>query len=77
MYTYICIYVYIQSTAAQINQSRLISRPYLSSVACARWPRHPPPQTGKRKAPWKRELKLSWREAGPFNHYDDKVDSDQ
>ena len=29
------------------------------------------------KATWKRELKLSWREAGPQNHLDDKVDSDQ
>ena len=29
------------------------------------------------KATWKRELKLPWREAGPPNHYDDKVDSDQ
>ena len=29
------------------------------------------------KATWKREFKLSWREAGPPNHHDDKVDSDQ
>ena len=30
-------------------------------------------------ATWKREFKLSWREAGPLNHHDDKddqVDSD-
>jgi len=26
---------------------------------------------------WKREFKLPWREAGPPNHHDDKVDSDQ
>ena len=26
---------------------------------------------------WKREFKLPWREAGPPNHLDDKVDSDQ
>jgi len=25
----------------------------------------------------KREFKLPWREAGPPNHHDDKVDSDQ
>jgi len=25
---------------------------------------------------WKREFKLPWREAGPPNHHDDKVDSD-
>ena len=29
------------------------------------------------KATWKRELKLPWREAGPPNHHNDKVDSDQ
>ena len=32
---------------------------------------------GSCKATWKRELKLPWREAGPPNHHDDKVDSDQ
>ena len=29
------------------------------------------------KAIWKREFKLPWREAGPPNNHDDKVDSDQ
>ena len=29
------------------------------------------------KATWKKEFKLPWREAGPPNHLDDKVDSDQ
>ena len=29
------------------------------------------------KATWKREFKRAWREAGPPNHLDDKVDSDQ
>jgi len=29
------------------------------------------------KASWKREFNLPWREAGPPNHLDDKVDSDQ
>jgi len=29
------------------------------------------------KASWKREFKLPWREAGPPNHHDDKLDSDQ
>jgi len=29
------------------------------------------------KATWKREFKLPWRQAGPPNHLDDKVDSDQ
>ena len=28
-------------------------------------------------ATWKRELKLPWREAGPPNHLDEGVDSDQ
>ena len=32
---------------------------------------------GKCKATWKREFKISWREAGPPNHHDDKVDSDR
>ena len=32
---------------------------------------------GRCKATWKREFKLSWREAGPSNRQDDKVDLDQ
>jgi hypothetical protein len=32
---------------------------------------------GRRKATWKRESKTPWREAGPPNHHDDKVDSDK
>ena len=32
---------------------------------------------GRCKATWKREFKLPWREAGPPNHHDDKMDSDQ
>ena len=31
----------------------------------------------KSKATWKREFKHPWREAGPPNHHDDKVDSDR
>ena len=31
---------------------------------------------GRCKATWKRELKLSWREAGPPNHLNNEVDSD-
>ena len=30
-----------------------------------------------RKVTWKREFKLPWRKAGPPNHPDDDVDSDQ
>ena len=30
----------------------------------------------RRSRPWEREFKLPWREAGPPNHHDDKVDSD-
>ena len=43
----------------------------------------PPPDTspvqqeGRCKATRKREFKLRWREAGPPNHHDDKVDSVQ
>jgi hypothetical protein len=29
------------------------------------------------KATWKWEFKLPWRKAGPHNHRDDKVESDQ
>ena len=29
------------------------------------------------RATWNREFKLPWREAGPPNYLDDKVDSDQ
>jgi len=29
------------------------------------------------KATWRREFKLTWREAGPLNYRDSKVDSDQ
>ena len=36
--------------------------------------RVPPPRC---KATWKREFKLPWREAGPPDHHDDTVDSDQ
>ena len=32
---------------------------------------------GRYKAIWKTEFKLLWREAGPPNHLDDKVESDQ
>jgi len=32
---------------------------------------------GRCKATWKREFELPWREAGPPNHRDDKVGSDQ
>ena len=32
---------------------------------------------GRCKATWKREFKLPWREAGPPNHLNDKVDSGQ
>jgi hypothetical protein len=32
---------------------------------------------GRCKATWKTEFKVPWREAGPLDHHDDKVDSDQ
>ena len=35
------------------------------------------PQEGRCKATWKREFKLPWREAGPPQHHDDKVDLGQ
>ena len=33
-------------------------------------------EEGRCKAAWKREFKLSWREAGPPSHSDDTVNSD-
>jgi len=38
---------------------------------------HVQPKEGRCKAAWKKEFKLPWREAGPPNHPDDKVDSDE
>ena len=35
------------------------------------------PVDGRCKPTWKRKSKLPWREAGPPNHLDDQVDSDQ
>jgi len=32
---------------------------------------------GRCKATWKTELKLPWRQAGPPDHHNDQVDSDQ
>ena len=34
-------------------------------------------QEGRCKAAWKRKFKPPWREAGPPNHHDDEVISDQ
>ena len=34
-------------------------------------------EEGSCKATWKKKFKLPWREAGPPDHHDDKVDSDQ
>ena len=34
-------------------------------------------QEGRYKATWKMKFTLTWREAGPPNHLDNKVDSDQ
>ena len=45
--------------------------------ASGSWQVPPSAQEGRCKAAWKREFKLPWREAGPLNHHDDIVDSDQ
>ena len=50
-------------------------RPSGGSRAAATSPRLQ--QEGRCKATWKRGLTLPWREAGPPNHQDDKVVSDQ
>ena len=46
---------------------QVVRVPYIANVA----------EAGRHKAIWKREFKLPWREAGPPNHHDDKVDSDE
>ena len=38
--------------------------------------RYGPHEEGRCKATCKRGFKLPWREAGPPNHHDDKVDAD-
>jgi hypothetical protein len=38
---------------------------------------HAHAEDGGYKATWRRQFKLPWREAGPPNHLDDKVDVDQ
>ena len=66
IYTYIYIYqeknVYIyKNVHIYIEHTRCTSRGSTPSI----------------KASWTRQLKLPWREAGPHNHHDDQVDSDQ
>ena len=60
-----CISVLSRSSAA-LSMCRVVLS--LSSI---------PTCEGRHKATWKRKFKLPWREAGPPNHLNDKVDSDQ
>ena len=63
--------------------SSLAADPYPASLENFRYDPRPKPEASSVvlgrgcKATWKREFKLPWREAGPPNHHDDKVDSDQ
>jgi len=51
--------------------------PQPSTLPTSRWIHESGYHERRCKATWIREFKLPWREAGPPNHRDDKVDSDQ
>jgi len=70
IYIYIYIYIYIRPTPRKLAQTTPSAIATAASI-CSRG------QDGRCKATWKREYKLPWREAGPPNHHDDNVDSDQ
>ena len=55
----------------QVHASAAIAAP--GDVACACITK----EEGRCKATWTREFEIPLREAGPPNHHDDKVDSDQ
>jgi len=55
----------------------LNTQPYSPNAGHASQNRGARDREGRCNATWKREFKLPWREAGPPNHHDDKVDSDQ
>ena len=78
---FVCIYIYIIYIALTRGGLRahalfeISTRSALNPEAwCAEGGRL---DTGRCKATWKRGFKLPWREAGPPNHHDGKVDSDR
>ena len=66
-----------RANSAHVRQSRPDYGPGFQKGS-PRAPKVPPPaQEGRYTATCKKELKLPWREAGPSNHLDDRVGSDQ
>ena len=59
------------ATAEKMNAPRMLAHSAPLKGA------YGPVQEGRCKATWKGNSKLPWRKAGPPNHLDDKVDSDQ
>ena len=62
---------WVQRTVFWVRVSRIRIRLFASPG------RSPTFEEDRHEATWKRGFKLSWREAGPPNHLDDKVDSDK
>jgi len=93
IYIHIYIYIYIYSglrgegPQARRRRTRRCGAPQVRPFAArgaSAWPRAPPasfsPPPARKvecKATWQREFKLPWCQAGPPNHHDDKVVSDQ
>ena len=75
MLTYLSIFASFQGPA----RHALVSRPMKTRTGFEA-PKDRLPGTaweGRYKTSGKREFKIPWREAGPPNHLDDKLDSDQ
>ena len=62
-----------QAPSGKVVWKKASHASFLTSASCALLASA---QEGRYKATWKRGFKLPWREAGPPNHLDDKVDSD-
>jgi len=76
-YIYIYIYIYISADLAALLDGVSALENRLAQPHVLPRLRHHLPEEGRCKDTWKREFELPWREAGPPNHHDGKVDSDQ
>ena len=88
IYKYIHVYIYIMYTCELIYMKKLLClhrccRGMLMCMMSIRkrsLKQTPSPSNAwicvavRYEATWKREFKLEWREAGPSNHLDEKVD---
>ena len=75
MYTYISIFASFQGPARHARVSR--SMKTRTGFEAQKYRLPGTAWEGRYKAPWKREFTIPWREAGPPNHLNDKLDSDQ